>query len=251
MKKLFLLLFFATLCSAASAQDLIVRNDKDATDITAKVLRVSDSKVEYLDWNNLEGPVYELPVHDVLFIRYQNGTKDIFAQQSETPQYRQGSRFEGYPKYQGEVTFGYGLGVGNVAKVLNLDRIVLETVHGVRINPYLFAGAGLGVNFFYADLFEDSGIGGMPDSGIVLPVFVNGKAYCPVGRKTSLHLSVDLGAAIPVSGYFEGGTTEFYAAVGPGVSIGSSNNFRLDLGIRFQYMGTGFNAILFRVGFGF
>lgn len=251
MKKLFLLLLFAAAGSVTAAQDLIVRNDKDATDISAKVLRVSDSKVEYLAWDNLEGPTYEIPVSQVLFIRYQNGTKDIFAQQPASTHYRQGNRFEGYPKYQGEITFGYGLGVGNVAKVLNLDRIVVETVHGIRINPYLFAGAGLGINYFYADLFEDSGIGGMPDSGIVLPVFVNGKAYCPVGRNTSLHLSVDLGAAIPVSGYFEGGSSEFYAAVGPGISFTGNSAFRLDLGIRFQHMGTGFNAILFRVGFGF
>ena len=47
-------------------------------------------------------------------------------------------------RYQGDVNIGYGLGIGGYA----VNRFHVETVHGARINPYLFAGAGIGLSYF-------------------------------------------------------------------------------------------------------
>ena len=47
--------------------------------------------------------------------------------------------------------------------------------------------------------------------GTVLPVFVNAKGYLPLTKKVALNLSLDLGVAIGVGGYFNGGT-EFYTS---------------------------------------
>lgn len=73
----------------------------------------------------------------------------------------------------------------------------------------------------------------------------------PVSRKAALNLSWDLGAAIGIGGYFNEGT-EFYTSIGPGVTFGrQSGGVRGDFSIRFQHMGEGLNAILFRIGIGF
>ena len=236
-------------CGTISAQDIILK--KDASEIEAKVTKVGSTDIEYKRWDNLDGPTYTIPTGEVFIIKYENGTTDKMSDYSVRS--RSGhSRFvtnETFPKYQGEVALAYGLGVGDVSKVLNTDRIFFETVHGVRINPYLFTGLGLGFGYFYGlldDYYYEEG----DDTMGMLPVFVDFKGYCPVSPKTSVYLAWDLGAAVGVSGIAEG--TEFYTSIGPGVSFGGSKGgARGDFGIRFQHMGEGLNAILFRVGCSF
>lgn len=63
------------------AQDLIIK--KDGTDISAKVLEITTSEIKYNKFENLTGPIYTVLKSDVLMIRYENGTKDIF-NESET-----------------------------------------------------------------------------------------------------------------------------------------------------------------------
>lgn len=249
MKKIFFILLFAAVSVSVLAQDVITK--RDAEEIEARVLRVSDTEIEYRRWDNPDGPVYAIPARDVFFIRYQNGSKDVITTWNSPRRGRTGMAENLYMKYQGEIALGYGLGVGNVSDFLNTDRIVFETVHGLRINPYLFTGIGVGVNYFYADIeTSDSWTEELYDGALVVAPFWNIKGYCPVGRNVSAFLALDLGAAIGVSGYADG--TEFYASVGPGICISSSKSrLRGDFGIRFQHMGTGTNAILFRIGFGF
>ena len=152
-------------------------------------------------------------------------------------------------RYEGEAAFAYGVGVGDASSVINTNRIVFETVHGVRINPYLFAGAGVGFNYFYG-LFNDYDVEGVDDTAGVLPVFADFKGYYPASDKLALFLAWDFGAAVGVSGCAEG--TEFYTSIGPGVSFGRTDwSSRGSFSIRFQHMGTGTNAMLFRVGWTF
>ena len=63
-----------------SAQDIITK--KDGTDIKAKVSEVGVNEIKYKDFSNLEGPVYTMPVADVLMITYENGERDVFANQA-------------------------------------------------------------------------------------------------------------------------------------------------------------------------
>lgn len=62
---------------SAKAQDLIVL--KEANEIVAKVLKISSEVVEYKRWDNLDGPIYEISKHDIFYIKYQNGNKDIMS----------------------------------------------------------------------------------------------------------------------------------------------------------------------------
>lgn len=183
----------------------------------------------------------------------QNGSKEVISHfDSSRRSAADKQQFGKLPRYQGEVAFAYGSAVSEGMQDL-FPRIVFETVHGVRINPYLFAGVGLGINYFYKDIYFSNGwnIYELGNSGTVLPVFANVKGYLPVSSKAALNLSWDLGAAIGVGGYFNEGT-EFYTSIGPGVTFGrQSGGVRGDFSIRFQHMGEGLNAILFRIGIGF
>ncbi len=244
MKKSLLVLLCAFSFSAVSAQDIIMK--KNADEIRAKVTEVGATEIKYRKWDNLDGPVYTIPVHDVFVIKYENGTTDKFTDLSAAKSRPQISGK--FPRYQGEIAIGYGVGVGAASDVINTNRVVIETVHGARINPYVFVGGGLGINYFYGLLNGYVGYYGDGDTATIAPLFANVKGYCPLSKKTALALSLDMGAAIGIGGIAEG--TEFYTSIGPEVQIG-----KFDLGIRFQHMetgmGTGLNAMLFRVGFTF
>ena len=244
MKKLIFTLILTAFGSTVFAQDIILQ--KDADEILAKVTKVSKTEIEYLRWDNLDGPIYTLSSDEVLFIKYQNGNKDIISSFSGRT-----TASKSKTKYQGEVSFGYGLAVGAAAEYLGLDRLAFETVHGYRA-PYFFAGVGLGFNYFYqnTDFYYNHSYCYSSGTAGVLPLFADFKGYCPIGPKTSLFLAWDLGAVVGVLGWLEG--SGFYTSVGPGIDFGSHEGApRGDIGIRFQYMGSGLNAILFRVGFKF
>ena len=49
--------------------------------------------------------------------------------------------------YQGEVDFGYSLGVGKLPS----DRFNVSTVHGFEIEDYLFLGVGAGLDYHFVE----------------------------------------------------------------------------------------------------
>lgn len=61
-----------------NAQDVITK--KNGTGIQAKVLEITTAEVKYKRFDNPSGPLYILPVADILTIRYENGTTDSFNQ---------------------------------------------------------------------------------------------------------------------------------------------------------------------------
>lgn len=132
--------------------------------------------------------------------------------------------------YQGEVAAAFGLGINDINSAL------IETVHGVRINPYLFSGLGIGLNYL-------DGI------GLLTPIF-NIKGYYPATRKVDFYLSLDLGTTIGIADW--GGETDYYTSIGPGINFGGRKGSpRGDFSIRLQHLGTESNTFLFRVGISF
>lgn len=83
MKK-FLFLVFLLAISLTSmktyAQDVITK--KDGSEIQAKVLEVISTEVKYKKFDNQTGPTYSIQKSEVLMVKYENGTKDIFANES-------------------------------------------------------------------------------------------------------------------------------------------------------------------------
>lgn len=80
MKRFLFSLVALVATTVCFAQDVIVQ--KDGSTIQAKVVKVSQSEVEYKKFNNQSGPTYTISTKDLQCINYQNGTKDTFASPS-------------------------------------------------------------------------------------------------------------------------------------------------------------------------
>jgi hypothetical protein len=78
MKQLFTIAVFLTMVVCYS-QDMITT--KSGEDIKAKVLEITFHEVKYKKAENIEGPTYTISKSDILLIRYENGSKDIFNQE--------------------------------------------------------------------------------------------------------------------------------------------------------------------------
>lgn len=77
MKK-FILAVLTTIFTVAVcfSQDLITK--KTGEDIQAKVLEVTTTEIKYKRFDNLNGPTFSILKPEVLLVRYENGTKDLF-----------------------------------------------------------------------------------------------------------------------------------------------------------------------------
>ncbi len=80
-KTIFTLLAFISISITAFSQDIITQ--KSGEDIQAKVLEINQTDVKYKKFDNQNGPTFTLLKSDILMIRYENGTKDIFNQTEE------------------------------------------------------------------------------------------------------------------------------------------------------------------------
>lgn len=117
--------------------------------------------------------------------------------------------------YQGELNFGYGL-AGKLKEEgydekfdANYSRVFFETVNGVRINPYVFAGVGVGVQYSFD--WEN----------VTLPVFAALRGYYPVTDRFAPYVAVDLGYSPMLNS--SGSDGGFYAAYGLGLTFGKLN----------------------------
>ena len=71
---------FAGICHA---QDVLVK--KDGSTILAKVLKITETEVEYKDFNNQDGPTRVISIANLQAINYQNGQKETFSEQTTNP----------------------------------------------------------------------------------------------------------------------------------------------------------------------
>lgn len=83
MKKvIFIIIALLAINNLVFSQDIITK--KTGEDIQSKILEISQSEVKYKLYSNLEGPTYTLLKSDILMVRYENGTKDIFNEIEES-----------------------------------------------------------------------------------------------------------------------------------------------------------------------
>jgi hypothetical protein len=82
MKKIFLIaVSFVSILSVCNAQDIITK--KSGEDIKAKILEVNQTEVKYKRFDNSNGPTFTILKSELLMVRYENGTKDIFKEVEE------------------------------------------------------------------------------------------------------------------------------------------------------------------------
>jgi hypothetical protein len=77
MKKTTLLLVTQFVAYCLLSQDVIIL--KNGSELKAKVLEVSPDVVKYKKWDNQDGPSYSESKTNIVMIKYQNGTKDVFS----------------------------------------------------------------------------------------------------------------------------------------------------------------------------
>lgn len=76
------IIFTCGLFLCAFAQDLITK--KSGEDIKAKILEIGQSEIKYKKFDNLSGPIYTISISDILIVRYENGTNEVFEQTKKT-----------------------------------------------------------------------------------------------------------------------------------------------------------------------
>jgi hypothetical protein len=65
-----------------SSQDVITK--KLGEDIQVKISEITTTQIKYYRFDNLKGPIYSIDKSEVLMIRYENGTKDIFTESNKS-----------------------------------------------------------------------------------------------------------------------------------------------------------------------
>jgi len=80
MKQLILIVLASTITlSSCFSQDIITKYSGE--DIQTKVVELTTTEIKYKKFDNLDGPTFTILKSDVLMIRYENGTKDIFIEE--------------------------------------------------------------------------------------------------------------------------------------------------------------------------
>lgn len=80
---LFIILTLSLFTSTIFSQDIITK--KTGEDISAKVSEVTQTEIKYKKFDNLDGLIFSILKSEVLMIRYENGTKDIFNETTTKP----------------------------------------------------------------------------------------------------------------------------------------------------------------------
>lgn len=146
--------------------------------------------------------------------------------------------------YEGSLMFGYATGGkmtikdedGDIWKEkTDFSRPFIETVHGVRITKYGYAGLGLGVQYAYGKFepdYEDSD----KWNTLLMPIFLNLKGYYPVNNTFAPYVSVSLGSSACLMSNWNDSEEEklvggFYGKAGIGFSY---KKFMFDFGLMHQ-----------------
>jgi len=86
MKKIIVVCAIMLFSSIGFAQDVLTK--KTGEEIQSKVLEVTTAEIKYKKFDNPNGPTFTILKSEVLMIRYENGSKDIFNE----PQIAQGQK---------------------------------------------------------------------------------------------------------------------------------------------------------------
>lgn len=237
-----ILLFTIIVCAISlNAQDLIVL--RDATEIESKVLEITETNVSYKKWDNLDGPVFSISRDKVFFIRFANGTKEVFFtsgdSQNTSPQQKNaesvkpepspfwqnrpfinGVFFSGYVDFMGFMGYSYG---GAVTVSM-----------GARIFDYAYTGARFGLAYD-PNAYYYCGI----------PVQLDLRGYFPINTNVYPYIQLAFGAYLSVE--HQGVGVYNLLNVGAGfdikrfsVGLGyrrltySDNYFFLNIGVKFK-----------------
>lgn len=82
MKKILIFTIVLFMLNSLKAQDIIIKND--GSEIKSKVIEVTLNEVKYKRFDNIDGPTFTLIKTDIFKINYQNGTSEVYNQETKT-----------------------------------------------------------------------------------------------------------------------------------------------------------------------
>jgi hypothetical protein len=163
------------------AQDMIYK--KDGSSVSAKVYEVSNDKIRYKRFDNLQGPFYYLHKGEIDHIEYENGTVESY---------------KSFPQNKPR-KFGIGANAGGPSIFYSVE-LDYRISHNIDIEAGLGnTGAWAGVNYLFRDLRYESVspyIGFNVNYWVINQLPLQG-FYAPLGlslmsQKTGLGLSVEV-----------------------------------------------------------
>ena len=193
MKNLLLstLLIFC-LCASSVAQDMMVL--KDATEMEVKITEIREREIAYKKWDFQDGPTYTIEKGKVLFIKYSNGTKEVFNTSSTSTTSPEESSFTNgeRPYIKGVIFNGYV----EFGTVFNKYEVAptFDMVLGARIYDYGFVGFGFGLGAlcgYYGGHHEFA--------CFMVPLYGNLRGYLPVNKDFSPFIDFAVGANLLVA----------------------------------------------------
>lgn len=130
MNKFLLCAVFSSIAFSLFSQDLITKVTGE--EISANVIEVGETEIQFKKFNNPDGPTYIMNRDDILMIRYENGTKDVINEIAEATQ-----------SILVETTDGEKLYLRGSADALRYYRGYKPAATGTLVSGLVFLPAGL------------------------------------------------------------------------------------------------------------
>lgn len=187
MNRIILTLAILFACFSASfAQDVIVL--LNAEEIQAKVLIVGIDEITYKKWDNLEGPSYQIAKKDVFYIKYANGTKEVYndavtESYKLKPKYRPGNDLVNKVIFQSYIEGGCLFTKEEAGPMLNVAL-------GFRCWDKFFIGIGSGIDALF--LAPAAGYAGFDVANF--PLVLDLRGFFPSQNAFHPYMEVALGA---------------------------------------------------------
>lgn len=252
MKKLFFIIGALLFLFASNAQDIIIM--RDATEVKAKVLQVTDTQISYKQFDNLDGPTYFKSRSEIFFVKYANGTKEVFnvfptdnSTSADDFKFRKKSTsrdslkkidiimerpFIKKPMFDGYVEGCYSL-FGNLINEKSTMGFGLTVSVGCRLFDYVYMGVLVGMKYY---------LGGYYGQHVfIFPFQYDFRFYYPIKRRTHYYLNLAVGPGIGIENYTQYFShTDIYAGAlswfTPSFLFATGFDFnRFTLGLTYEY----------------
>ena len=200
MKNIFLLYAQLILFWNLSAQDIIILRNGD--EIKSIIMEVNINDIKYKKYENPEGPSYTVNKSELIKIKFENGTQEVFNQTSNNKKNleTENSTYDVYRKKEKPV---YNYKISGFINISEIDLIKsfanlipdIATINGYQINEYFSTGIGIAYSNWYYDLeFSNTSTRNALQIHSLL-FFLDARVHL-MKRKTTPFLFIDFGRSI-------------------------------------------------------
>lgn len=220
MKKYLVLILF-TLCTTMSfgqsnSQDVVYL--KNGTIIRGVIIELIPNKSIKIETADRSVFVYQMDeIEKVIKRSIQEGKIGGSLSNSSLP--------SDYMVYKGIVELGYQIGVGE----FGLNRLKLNIINGVQINPFFSLGFGTGLRYYLDSHFKSK-----PET-LLIPVFADFRAQA-MNNKVSPFLAIAVGYSFNASNDFEGVGLLLNPSIGVSFKVSDKSAMNISIGYEIQKM---------------